>query len=196
MPLIACGLAAECARSSMIYLLASGDLQAQLAKLRAAPFTYQEVVPTASELPPGYSRLQRSEVLARRDFDAAATDLFTWRLHERAGLRVQASESPLRRGTVVLMHLGLGPASLHIPCRVVYVIDEPALRGFAYGTLPGHPEAGEERFTLHRNSDGSIRLSIVAFSRPESRLARLGGPLTRRVQGTMTTRYLRALDRN
>ena len=35
---------------------------------------------------------------------------------------------------------------LQAPCRVVYVIDEPDIRGFAYGTLPGHPESGEERF--------------------------------------------------
>jgi uncharacterized protein (UPF0548 family) len=75
--------------------------------------------------------LERSEPLARRDFEDAATDLFMWRLHERAGLRVQASEAPLRQDTVVLMHLGLGPASIQIPCRVAYVIDEPMRRGFA-----------------------------------------------------------------
>ena len=32
--------------------------------------------------------------------------------------------------------------------RVVYVIDEPGRRGFAYGTLPGHPRA--RRGSLHR----------------------------------------------
>jgi uncharacterized protein (UPF0548 family) len=36
-------------------------------------------------------------------------------------------------------------------CRIAYVIEEvPSLRryGFAFGTLPGHVERGEERFTV------------------------------------------------
>ncbi len=94
------------------------------------------------------------------------------------------------------MHLGLGRASVRIPCRVAYVIDEPMQRGFAYGTLPGHPEAGEERFLLRQNSDGTVTIEITAFSRPASLLARVCGPLTRWVQQSMTTRYLRALDRS
>jgi uncharacterized protein (UPF0548 family) len=163
--------------------------------LRTAPFTYEEVGATAFGRQTGYGWLERSEPLVRRDFEGAVTDLFTWRLHERAGLRVQASEVPLGQDTVVLMHLGLGPASIPIPCRVAYVVDEPMRRGFAYGTLPGHPESGEERFVLEQRSDGSIRMTITAFSRPATRLARLGGPITRRVQQSMTTRYLRALDR-
>lgn len=163
--------------------------------LRAAPFTYEEVGETAFGPQAGYDWLERSAPLVRRDFEGASTDLFMWRLHARAGLRVQVSESPLRQGTVALMHLGLGPASIRIPCRVVYVIDEPTLRGFAYGTLRGHPESGEERFVLEQHSDGTITMAITAFSRPASRLARVGGPLIRRVQQTMTTRYLRALDR-
>jgi uncharacterized protein (UPF0548 family) len=93
------------------------------------------------------------------------------------------------------MHLGRGPASIRIPCRVAYVINEPKVRGFAYGTLPGHPESGEERFVLEQDSDGTITIAITAFSHPASRLATLGGPFTRRVQQLMTTRYLRALDR-
>lgn len=157
-------------------------------------YTYAPVGRTAPEPPPGFAWFERSAKLARRDFEAAVEDLFMWRLHERAGLRVGVSEAPLRANTVVLMRLGAGPASLRIPCRVVYVVEEPALRGFAYGTLPGHPEAGEERFLLQHHDDGSIELTISAFSRPASRLARLGGPLSRAAQHVMTGRYLRALD--
>ena len=39
------------------------------------------------------------------------------------------------------------------PCRVVYVVDEPDRRGFAYGTLPGHPESGEELFLVRYDPD-------------------------------------------
>jgi len=173
-----------------------GELpEEQAARLRAAPFTYEPIGKTASGRPDGYEWLERSATLLRRDFEVAAMDLFMWRLHERAGLRVQASRSPLRVDTVVLMRLGIGPASIRIPCRVVYVINQPRLRGFAYGTLPGHPEAGEERFALEQHGDGTISIAITAFSRPASRLARLGGPVTRSVQEKMTLRYLHALDR-
>ena len=176
--------------------VAVGELAAQQAeRLRAAPFTYEQAGATAFGRPAGHDWFDRSAPLIRRDFEGASEDLFTWRLHERAGLRVQASESPLRQDTVVLMHLGLGPAAVRIPCRIVYVINEPTQRGFAYGTLPGHPESGEERFVLEQHDDGAITMAITAFSHPASRLSRWGGPLTRRVQHVMTTRYLRALDR-
>jgi uncharacterized protein (UPF0548 family) len=132
--------------------------------------------------------------LVRRDFEAAADDLFMWRLHQRSGLRVWASDAPLQANTVVLMRLGVGPIAPRIPCRVVYVVDEPDVRGFAYGTLPGHPEAGEERFMLRRHEDGRIELTISAFSQPASWLAKLGGSVRRKVQDAMTERYLRALD--
>lgn len=77
----------------------------------------------------------------------------------------------------------------------MYVVDEARLRGFAYGTLPGHPESGEERFVLQQHRDGRIELTIAAFSRPASALAKLGGPVSRKAQDVMTARYLRALDR-
>jgi uncharacterized protein (UPF0548 family) len=71
-------------------------------------------------------------------------------------------------------------------CRIVYVVDEqgPVQRfGFAYGTLPGHAESGEERFTVEwREAAGAVWYDIQAFSRPRQVLARLGYPLARRLQ--------------
>ena len=100
----------------MMSPMAVRELPAQrVAILRAAPFTYEQVGATASRRPAGYEWVERSASLVRRDFEGASTDLFMWRVQERAGLRVQASECPLRQDTVVLMHLGLGPASVRIP---------------------------------------------------------------------------------
>ena len=147
--------------------------------LRAAPFTYEQVGATASERPTGYDLLERSEPLVRRDFEAASTDLFMWRLHERAGLRVQASDSPLRPDTVVLMHLGLGHASIRIPCRVAYVIREPLLADSRTARCQVTPRTAKSG-SLEQHGDGTISIAITAFSRPASRLARLGGPFTRR----------------
>jgi uncharacterized protein (UPF0548 family) len=80
-----------------------------------------------------------------------------------------------------------------VPCRVVYVINEPSRSGFAYGTLPGHPEKGEEAFVVELSTDGQVHLVIRAFSRPATLLARAGGPLTRAIQELITERYVRAL---
>lgn len=91
------------------------------------------------------------------------------------------------------MRFGVGPVSLRIPCRVAYVVEEPDRVGFAYGTLPGHPECGEEFFAVERRGGGATMV-VRAFSKPATLLARVGGPVTRRVQSVMTDRYLRALD--
>ncbi len=56
------------------------------ADLRAATFTYMEVGQTAGALPIGYRALQRSRWLPSESFEAAVTDLFSWRIHQRAGL--------------------------------------------------------------------------------------------------------------
>ena len=164
------------------------------ARLRAAPLSFTRHEGSEGDAPAGYNRLNRSVTLRRRDFDGAARDLFEWRMHSRAGLRVQASDIPLSQDTVVLMRWGLGPLSVKIPCRVLDVIDESRRRGFAYGTLPGHPEAGEERFVLEQLEDGRILFTITAYSRPASTLAKFGGPISRAAQNFMTQRYLRALD--
>jgi len=78
---------------------------------------------------------------------------------------------------------------------VVGVIDEARREGFSYGTLPGHPEAGDEQFLLELRDDGRIDFTITAFSRPASTFAKLGGPGSRAAQRYMTQRYLNALDR-
>ena len=52
--------------------------------------------------------------------------------------------------------------------------------GFAYGTLPAHPERGEERFLVEWNrADDSVWYDLLAFSRPGHWLARLGYPYAR-----------------
>jgi uncharacterized protein (UPF0548 family) len=83
---------------------------------------------------------------------------------------------------------------IEAPCRVVYTVDEPNRRGFAYGTLPGHPESGEEAFMVELDPDGDeVSLTVKAFSRPASRLARVSGPLSHKIQHLITDRYFRAL---
>ncbi|WP_122263747.1 DUF1990 family protein [Ornithinimicrobium cerasi] len=168
--------------------------EAEAAALRAVPFSYAPVGVVAGAPPRGFRRFERSTVLGRRDFAVTAQALLGGRMHSAAGLTVQLSDDPLQVGSVVLLRLGWGVLSLRIPCRVVDVIDEPHRKGFSYGTLPGHPEAGEERFLLEQRRDGRLILTITACSRPATTTARLAGPLGRVAQSLITRRYLRAMD--
>lgn len=184
------------ARSVMMCPMSVRPLTEQQALvLRSAPLSYTRLDGSMGAEDSGYTQVHESATLNRRDFDAATRDLFEWRMHSGAGLQVHASHIPLRVETVVLMRWGLGALSVKIPCRVLEVIDEPRRRGFTYGTLPGHPEAGEEHFLLEHLDDGHILLTIAAYSRPASTLAKFGGPLSAAAQRFMTQRYLRALDR-
>jgi uncharacterized protein (UPF0548 family) len=99
----------------------------------------------------------------------------------------------LRPGDTVIMHIPLYPPK--VPARVVYVIDEPLRKGFAYGTLPGHPERGEEAFIVEYRDDDSVWLTIRAFSRPAGWLFWAGYPVVRLMQEIYTARYERALTR-
>lgn len=90
--------------------------------------------------------------------------------------------------------LRLGPFRTWAPCRVVYVVDGADRKGFAYGTLPGYPECGEESFIVSIDEDGSVAFEVTVFSRPARWFARLGGPVTRLIQRRVTWRYLEAVS--
>ncbi|PPG29486.1 DUF1990 family protein [Pseudoclavibacter sp. RFBB5] len=157
--------------------------------------TYAEVGATAGQLPDGYHHVRESLVIGhgRDTFERAADDLLAGRAQSRAGASVELSEVPLREGSRVVMRLQMGPLKFTIPCLVVWAERTSTSCGFAYGTLPGHPERGEERFVLDLADSGTVTFSIVAFSAPARWFTILGGPIARAVQTRMTRRYLRAL---
>jgi uncharacterized protein (UPF0548 family) len=166
---------------------------AQVARLSAAPFTYAPVGATrGSTYPPGFHHLDVTYDVGRgaADFARAAETLMTWGMHAGAGLRVAASARRVEAGAVVRCRLG----PLPIPCRVIWVVDEPGRRGFGYGTLPGHPEAGEEAFVVAVDGE-RVTLKVTAYSRPGLLLTRLAGPVGRLGQRFAVRRYAAALRR-
>src|SRR5215469_14773479 len=118
------------------------------ARLRALDLTYPDVGATAGDLPDGYGRVRRSALLGSGSevFAEAVTGLMSWQVQLGAGIDVCASAPTPAPGTNVMLRVGVGPLRVGAPCRVVYVIDQPGRRGFAYGTLAGHQESGEEAF--------------------------------------------------
>jgi uncharacterized protein (UPF0548 family) len=164
----------------------------KLSDLAALSLTYPEVGATAGPLPPGYHHIQKSAVIGRgrRRFDEAAAKGMQWGMLRGAGLRVEATSDIATVGAEVIVHLG----PVRAPCRVVYVVDERDRRGFAYGTLPGHAETGEEQFMVRYDPvTDEVIAEVVAFSRHGTWWSRLGSPITSVIQRVFTGRYLRAL---
>jgi uncharacterized protein (UPF0548 family) len=164
-------------------------------RLAKARLTYQEVGATAGNLPAGYHHLARSVPIGHGNevFSRAGDALCGWQVQLGARLQVFASAQTAVPGAVVILGLGIGSLRLHAPCRVVYAVDEPRRRGFAYGTLPGHQESGEEAFVIDHHDDDTVSFNITAFSRPATRLAKVAGPVGAVVQRQLTARYLRSL---
>ena len=178
-----------------LHRLGPTQLEAMLGKARRASPTYPEIGASRSDvLPPGYHHVRVEERIAdAAAFDRAVEGLRTWVAHEGAGLRIFPHE-PVEPDATVIAVTSVGPAQVAAPCRIVAIFKEPDAFGFAYGTLPGHPERGEESFVLERR-EGSTYFAIRAFSRPVDPLARLSGPVGRAVQRSVTRRYVIALRR-
>lgn len=168
----------------------------QIQLLRESSFTYDEVGATRlAALPVGYGHLRRSRDIGsgRERFEQASRTLLGWGMHRRAGVGVRASSERVATGAVAVLRLGWGRVGVNAPVRVVYLVDEPTRRGFAYGTLPGHPERGEESFVVELLDSGVVTFTITAFSQHDTALTRVAGPVTRVVQSRATNRYLRSV---
>ena len=164
-----------------------------LARQRTSTLTYEEVGATfADQLPDGYHHTRAAAVLGTGEdvWSRARAGIDEWAAHAAAGIRILPAGAPIAEGTTVGVITSVGPVQVLAACRIVRVVDDPERYGFAYGTLPAHPEEGEERFVVARDASGAVRFEVVAFSRPHDRLTRLGGPIPRWLQRRATARYL------
>ncbi|MGW1027509.1 DUF1990 family protein [Streptomyces sp. NPDC002577] len=144
-------------------------------------FTYEHVGATREgRCPTGFHPLRvRTRVGAGADvFRTAARAVLSWQMHRAVGVSIDAAAETARAGADVTVGLGW----IEAPCRVVWTVEEENLAGFAYGTLAGHPECGEEAFLVERTADGAVWLTVTAFSRPVKWWVRAGGPLVRVLQ--------------
>jgi len=166
--------------------------------LQNAQPTYGDLGATiAGDRPDGFhhDRYETDLGHGREIFERAVEGLKAWESHHLPGVRVFPEGQEIRTGATVVVTLGTSVLALAAPCRIVSVIDDEIHWGFAYGTLPGHPERGEEAFVVSIASDEKVRFEVMAFSRPDDALVRLSGPIGRAIQKGGTNGYLRALRR-
>lgn len=145
-------------------------------------FTYPEVGATHGDgpLPAGYHHLRHRMRIGKGEaaFHGAADAVLEWRMHKELRLHPQADHIRAEPEANVWLHIGTRHLVLiRVHCRIVWVVDEPRRKGFAYGTMPRHPERGEEAFVLQWEDDDSVWLTIRAFSRAAKWYTRLAGPL-------------------
>jgi uncharacterized protein (UPF0548 family) len=165
---------------------------------KGAALTYEPAgLVRLTEPPDGFRQdtWQRSLGRAEGTFDVAAGTLRDWGVQRGAGLVVLA-DGPPSIGAVVTMSAPLPVGYVDVVCRVVDVVDEPDRCSFTYGTLPVHPEEGEESFAVERSADGEVTFRITAVSRPRHVLARACPPVARHLQRAATDRYLDAMARS
>ncbi|MFD8211663.1 DUF1990 family protein [Streptomyces sp. NPDC059695] len=166
---------------------------------RRPGLTYREVgaTRTPEALPAGYHHLRHSTVVGHgRDvFQAAGAAVTTWRMHRASGARVRADAGRAWPGVHLEVSLGAGPLRLGVPCAVIWTAYEKERIGFAYGTLTGHAECGEESFVVELEPDGAVRFTVTAFSRPATWYTRLAGPLVPRLQHAYARHLGRTLAR-
>lgn len=171
-------------------------LEALLRRCQSDSLTYEPVgVSLDGDVQTSLERARWETVLDGADsFSRGCAALREWSVHRGSGLSVVA-DGALTAGTNVAMAAPLPIGFVECACRVVAVVDEPGVFGFAYGTLSVHPERGEEAFILRRAPDGSARFAIDAVAMPAHPLARLAPGLARVLQNQAGKRYLAAMQR-
>jgi len=165
---------------------------------RRLGLSYSEVG-ASSGTPPVRYNVDASQIdlgTGRGTFVRAVAAVQAWKMFDFDWIELFDPSAPIEVGTVVatLIH-SLGLWFLN-GTRLVYVIDEERRFGFAYGTLEGHVERGEERFLVEHLPDDTVRYSILAFSRPAHPLVRLGNPYARHLQSRFRSSSMAAMRRN
>ena len=128
-----------------------------------------------------------------RCFGDAVAGLRAWACHDGIRATVHPRDAALEVGETVLIVLPAGPFAIVVPDRIVAVVDEADRFGFAYGTLDGHQERGEESFLIRHHDDDTVVATIAVDAGPATTAARLAAPLVLVFQRVALRRYLRAL---
>lgn len=155
---------------------------------------FRRSIPLAHSFDPGDAALDRA-------FERARAMLQAWGPQVGAGMRLEFDTAhgftPLPVPAVGLegrlLSRVAGLVRLRAPFRVIAADFAGADHaGYAYETLPGHPERGREAFYVTRG-EGLVEFTVMAFSQPALWYSRLGGPVTRIIQNRYTNKYLLAM---
>ncbi|HEX4416709.1 MAG TPA: DUF1990 domain-containing protein [Kofleriaceae bacterium] len=161
------------------------DVRRHLDAQRGLAFTYAAVGATRHDAPPaGFARDHNRQRLGHgaAGFSAARDAIRAWAMFPAPLAWIAPPAIPIAEGEVAGVIVRAAGLWWLNAARIVYVIDEPRRFGFAYGTLPGHAERGEERFSVEWLADDTVWYDLLAFSQPRYWMARLAAPVVRGLQ--------------
>jgi uncharacterized protein (UPF0548 family) len=147
---------------------------------------------------PGFRRFERTVVIGQGDdcWNDVAAGVLEWAIKTRSGFSIEPASGDglrVRQGADLSLVAHIGPLQIREPIRIVTVVEQPDRVGFAYGTRPGHPVAGEEAFVVHRDSTGTVSLTLRSLTKAPRGPWRLLFPVALVAQRFYRRRYLRAL---
>jgi uncharacterized protein (UPF0548 family) len=169
----------------MLFRASPTRVRAFLNRQRTLAVTYDFVGATKDgETPAGFTGDHNRQLLGRgaATFERAKVAVGAWTMFPRPWTAIEPEAAPIEKNGVVAVHVRVLGLWWLNASRIVYVVDEPRRFGFAYGTLPGHAERGEERFLVEWLEDDTVWYDLRAFSKPRHVLARLAHPITRAYQ--------------
>jgi uncharacterized protein (UPF0548 family) len=118
----------------------------------------------------------------------AADAIFAYRIFPARSVTPVLRRAPVGPGDTVGIRYHLAPGvDLFFAARVLQCFDglESGTwrTGFTYRTLRGHPELGEETFSVEKNvATGKVSVALRSWSRPGTLLARISAPILRSLQ--------------
>jgi uncharacterized protein (UPF0548 family) len=152
-------------------------------------YTYSEVGFTECDntIPKGYSKNHYLKFLGvgKDIFNIGKSAVSKGKMYQLKSLELHICNEvvELEQGTVmavVARHFGIWSIN---PIRVVYIVDRTyndyAVFSLAVGTLGGHEEKGEERFSVRLSSENKVYYEIFSFNTPAGILPEIAYPLER-----------------
>jgi len=180
---------------------ADENIRKFLAAQQVLAFSYPEVGASRQAAPGGYPINHYRAKLGDgvETYGRARDALRQWKMYDLPWTRLYWPDTPISVGATVAVLARHGGLKSLNASRIIYVIDEAGAvqrYGFAFGTLPGHMEQGEERFTVEWHvDDDSVWYELFAFARPHGLLAKLGYPIVRLIQKRFARDSYRAMLR-
>src|SRR5947209_10529761 len=172
-----------------------------IARQSELPFSYSEVGASRSQQPPaGYAinRYKGRLGTGEEVFNRAVAAMRSWTMYRLDWTKLCWPDTPIKEGKVVAIlakHFGFWSLNA---CRIIYTFEEAGNQerrfGFAFGTLPGHVEEGEERFSVELE-DETVWYRLFAFARPKAMIARMAYPLVRSIQSRFAVNSFEAMRR-
>ena len=172
-----------------------------IARQSKLTFSYAEVgasrsqqTPAAYAINPYKGRLGTGDEVFKR----AVAAMRSWAMYRLSWTRLYWPDTPIKEGEVVAIlakHFGFWSLNA---CRIIYTFEEesnPRRFGFAFGTLPGHVEEGEERFSVELEGE-TVWYKLFAFARPKALMAKMAYPLVRSIQSRFALNSFEAMKRS